>query len=79
MRPLFGANYNFVAVDCGVPIPPKDGSVGEYLNTREGSTFTFQCNDGFYPFDVMTAMCTSMERWIPEPALLGCVLAGIYE
>lgn len=66
-------------MNCGVPSPPTNGSVGNYLHTRKGATVTYQCDDGYIPSTVMTAMCTDTTKWVPLPEIHDCVLfvAGI--
>ena len=65
--------YTHTVVNCGVPIPPTNGSLGNYNHTREGSTLTFYCNDGFRPSAIMTSTCTNTTLWIPPPHQLECV------
>ena len=60
-------------VNCGMPIPPSNGSVGQYLHTREGATVTFWCNDGFRPSAIVTSICNSTGRWTPDPEQHSCI------
>ena len=58
-------NVNDVLVNCGVPMSPTDGSVGNYEHTREGATAVYQCNDGFRPSDPVVSTCTNTAEWKP--------------
>ncbi len=58
---------------------PTNGFVGNYSHTREGTTATYQCNDGFRPSTKMTAVCTNASLWVPAPEEQNCVLVtGIH-
>ena len=61
-------------MNCGNPVPPNDGYLGDYSHTREGATVTFQCNNGYRPSAVMISICTSTALWIPAPEILNCTL-----
>ena len=58
-------------VDCSHPQPPTNGSLGEYVKTTKGSNLTFQCNDGYIPSIVMTAICID-GVWDPPPEEHNC-------
>ena len=66
-------------VTCGTPQPPSNGSV-KFGNQplqyyAEGTTVTFQCDDGLFPNDVRSTTCTDMSglgEWVPDPADLDC-------
>ena len=56
-------------VDCGAPLPPVKGSLLQpHTNTTEGSVVVFQCEPGFVPEGVMTAVCGSESQWTPTHA-----------
>ena len=40
--------------------------------TGKGSEVTFQCNDGLFPSNEITIVCTSEERWSPDPEGIVC-------
>ncbi len=61
-------------VNCGDPIAPMNGSVGEYNDTGLGASVTYQCVEGFHPFEVRTAVCNSAAKWIPNPEEYNCTL-----
>ncbi len=67
------------AVNCGVPLSPTNGFVGNYSHTREGAIATYKCNDGFRPSIGLTAVCTNTSLWVPSPETHNCVLVtGIH-
>ena len=43
----------------------------------EGSTVFYQCNFGFGPQGILTAVCTANGSWIPDPAHVTCRKLGI--
>ena len=56
-----------MTVDCQIPVVNSNVSLA--LNsTLEDSLLTFQCKDGLYPNDVLTARCYSNRTWIPNPS-----------
>ena len=64
---------------CGSPQPPVNGSVNFGNQSPpyyvQGTTVTFQCDDGLFPNDAMTATCTDMSgrgEWDTNPADLTC-------
>ena len=63
---------------CGSPQPPSHGSVNLGNQSPpyvQETTVTFQCDDGLFPNDTMTATCTDMSgtgEWNPNPANLIC-------
>lgn len=65
------------SVNCGVPRPPGNGTIVNYTGTLEGSTVFYQCNFGFGPQGVLTAVCTANGSWIPDPARVTCRKSGI--
>ena len=40
--------------------------------TGKGSEVTFQCNEGLFPSNEITIVCTSEERWSPDPEGIVC-------
>ena len=50
------SHFNSTA-SCGAPPPPVNGSVQPHTNTTESSVVVFQCDPGFVPEGVMTAVC----------------------
>ena len=60
------------AVDCGLPIEPINGTLGEYFSTKEGVNVTFQCNDGYVPSVTNTATCNNHGMWEPAPEEHNC-------
>ena len=60
-------------VDCGTPPPPVNGSfLQPHTNTTEGSVVVFQCEPGFVPKGVMTAVCGRDGQWTPSPGGVTC-------
>lgn len=60
-------------VFCGVPESPRDGSLGSYLpSSPQGTTVTFQCNDGLFPSSTVLAVCDELGEWRPNPADHSC-------
>ena len=59
-------------VDCGEPQLPINGTLISIPNTVEASEVIFQCNDGLFPREQLTAICMSNGRWSPDPASVEC-------
>ena len=63
---------------CGFPPPPSNGSVNSGNQSPpyvEGTIVTFQCDDGLFPNDTMTATCRNLSgtgEWEPNPADVVC-------
>ena len=57
----------FIVVDCGHPMPPADGFLGDYQSTTEGSNVTYQCDQGFVPSTIFKASCIELGFWFPSP------------
>lgn len=55
-------------VDCGIPVAPLNGSLGNYSNTKEDTNVTFWCDEDFVPTEIMIATCNSRGMWDPDPA-----------
>jgi hypothetical protein len=69
--------YSFIIiVNCGIPLPPVNGTLSEYLSISENATVSFQCNEGYMPSLVQNTTCTS-ESWIPNPAKHNCTLGKL--
>ena len=45
---------------------------GPSSGTGKGSEVTFQCNEGLFPSNEITIVCTSEERWSPDPEGIEC-------
>ena len=58
--------------DCGALPPPTNGFVQPHTNTTEGSVVVFQCDPGFVPEGVMTAVCGRDGQWTPNPGGVTC-------
>ncbi len=72
-------HVSFNVVNCGDPVPPINGMLGDYPHTREGITATFQCNESYVPSIIRTAICTDQRLWIPVPEVHICTLVeGMY-
>ena len=61
-------------VDCGDPLPPNNGSIRSYTNTREGTSITFECDEGFLPSAPMNSTCMGNAMWYPAPQDHNCTL-----
>ena len=59
-------------VDCGPPLSPINGSLGNYSSTKEGVSVTFQCNEGYVPSIVGVTTCNSYGVWYPAPHEHNC-------
>ena len=71
----FDAFSNYVSiVDCGIPVPPFNGHLGGYPNSKENTTVTFQCDEDYVPSLVRTSTCTGYGVWEPNPAEHNCSL-----
>ena len=66
--------YNALAVDCGPPVSPVNGYLGNYSSTKEGTNVTFQCNEGYVPSIVRVTTCNSYGLWYPAPHIHNCTL-----
>ena len=66
--------YIVTIVNCGVPISPMDGYLGNLSHTREGATVTYQCNVGYRPSTVRLSQCTDITAWVPAPEDHNCTL-----
>lgn len=66
--------FAFVLVNCGIPMPPINGDVGNYTNSRVEQTTTFQCDEGYIPSGVVISTCTNLGLWTPEPEEHNCTL-----
>ena len=68
--------YVCVIVNCGSPQLPLNSTIGEYNSTMRGSEVTFQCDEGLFPPNEMTSVCTLQDsgegRWYPDPEQLEC-------
>ena len=63
---------SMLIVNCGVPMPPTNGSLGNYAHTREGATVTYKCDDGFRPSAIHNSTCSITGYWTPDPELHNC-------
>ena len=63
-----------LVVNCGAPNLPVNSSVlsGLSSGTGKGSEVIFQCNGGLSPSNKITIVCTSEERWSPDPGGIVC-------
>ena len=68
----FESCTSIIIADCGAPPPPVNGSLQLDTNTTEGSVVVFQCDPGFVPEGVMTAVCGSDGQWTPNPGGVTC-------
>ena len=69
---------NHVIVDCGTPQPPTNGHLRDVPTLfGEGTTVTFQCNEGFNPPTQITTRCTASSTWDPLPAEHVCTIGKI--
>ena len=59
-------------VDCGQPEFPSNGVVSAVSSTTEGATVTFQCEEGLFPSDPITSICSSTGQWTPNLANVQC-------
>lgn len=54
-------------VDCGIPQPPLNGFLGDFIGSKEGDIITFQCNINYVPSAVVKSICDDIGLWDPEP------------
>ena len=59
-------------MDCGIPIPPTDGTIVSYSGTKLGNIVTFKCDEGFRPSAEVNGTCGSDARWNPAPNRHNC-------
>ncbi len=50
-------------------------AMGTYNQTREGASVSYQCNDGFRPSPMMSAICARTAQWVP-PITLCTLVTG---
>jgi len=62
----------FVEVDCGQPVPPKNGTVSVPSGTTLGAEVTFECNIGFKLDGNASNVCQPSKHW--EPGTPNCQL-----
>ena len=62
--------------NCSAPPPPADGSIDSYTSRVPGAKVTFQCDEGFSPSGLMTAVCQASGNWEPDPAAIVCSTSG---
>ena len=61
-------------VNCGIPLPPSNGSIVSYSGTEVGDSIIYKCHDGFRPSYEMSGTCTMDARWQPAPHEHNCTL-----
>ena len=47
--------------------------IHNYTTTFEGSSITFTCEDGLFPYVTITATCTGEGNWTIDPATYMCI------
>ena len=57
-------------MNCGIPIPPINGSIVNYSGTK--LLVTFKCDEGFRPSAEVVGTCGSDTRWNPAPSEHNC-------
>ena len=62
----------FNAVNCGEPLPPKNGFIRNRIHTREGAIIEYGCDDGFRPSANFFSTCDVDASWIRSPQKLQC-------
>ena len=57
-------------------MPPINGTVNVTggSHTRQGGVATFQCDEGYSPSQVFTAVCNAAGLWTPPPDELNCTI-----
>ena len=55
------------AVDCGIPLPPLNGFLGDFIGSKEGNNITFQCDINYVPSAIMESICNFAGMWDPQP------------
>ena len=66
--------YNSLTVDCGIPLPPGNGSIVSYSGTKVGDRVIYKCHDGFRPSHEMSGICMMDVMWQPVPEQQTCTL-----
>ena len=61
-------------MDCGIPIPPNNGSILKYSGTKLGDFVIFNCNEGFRPSGEVNGTCISNAMWNPASESHNCTL-----
>ena len=62
----------FDVVDCGIPRPPINGNIVQYIGTKVGDIVTYKCNEGYRPSTEMKGTCTMDAMWDPAPERHNC-------
>jgi hypothetical protein len=55
-------------------VPPTNGVIVRYPDTRVGTNVTFHCIDGYRPAATMNSTCNEFGIWIPLPEEHVCTL-----
>ena len=63
-------------MNCGDPVAPTNGSLGNFPHTRVGANLTYQCDEGFRPSVPFNSTCDSSAMWIPDPADHKCTFVS---
>ena len=84
---MYGATTNLTlytssslscAANCGVPVPPDNGTILNYTSSLEGLVVYYQCDSGFGPLGEMSAVCAANGGWSPDPADVTCREVGMH-
>lgn len=57
---------------CEQPQPPINGILGDVSSSLAGSIISFQCNEGLFPPGQLSATCSDLGKWQPNPAKVNC-------
>ena len=74
---MYDVLFHAYAANCGVPKPPRNGTIVNYNSTVEGSVLRYQCNSGFGSVGEMIAVCAANGSWSPDPAHVTCKEIGM--
>jgi hypothetical protein len=70
--------HYYVCTDtCPFPSPPSNGAITNFSYTEEGTTVTFQCNNGFTPVEEIISICLKDETWEVDPLTIICTARKI--
>ena len=66
-------DYYYCIGECGPPVAGDGVVIHKYTTTFEGSSITFNCEDGLFPNVTITATCTREGYWRTDPTTYMCI------
>ena len=61
-------------MNCAASLsPPQNGTISDHsVPAIPGTQVTFQCDDGLFPEEIMTAICLATGEWDRNPEEIVC-------